>query len=344
MNASNDSASRGPDPAGESAIAGPAGDQAPAVDPSRRVRRWRRRRVLVLGGTVLVLLAVLAYVVPVLLVVQDLTTPERRPLTTTPAALGLTYEDIAFPPRGKDITLRGWWLPSTGPQAVIIVHGLNGVRDDPGDGFLRLGVAVVKLGYHVLLFDLRAHGASDSAPFTLGTLEWQDVLGAVDVALARGVPAGQIAVIGFSAGAAASLEAAVREPAIGAVVADGVWPDLTEVLDGEVPDKSGLPAIYNPGIYLAIRLRYGADIFNSDPIADVAALASTGRPLFLVHEADDKYTDAAEARQLDLAAGGAPQVLSWWVEDATHIRAYATFPDDYLARLGPFLAGAIGVP
>jgi pimeloyl-ACP methyl ester carboxylesterase len=291
---------------------------------------------------VLALALVLAYIVPIMLVVEDLTTPNRRPLTSTPADLGLDYEDVAFPARGQDFALRGWWIPGVGPQAAIIVHGINGVRDDPKDGFLRLGADLHGLGYHVLLFDLRSHGESDSAPFVLGALEWQDVLGAVDVALARGVPAGQIAVIGFSTGAAAGLEAAVREPAIGAVVADGVWPELKEVLDDELPDESDLPAIYNPGIYLAVRLRYDADIYDANPIEDVGTLAATGRPLFLIHEADDKHTDAAEAQRLD--AAGAPQVATWWVEGATHVRAYATYPEEYVARVGTFLAGAIGAP
>ncbi len=180
--------------------------------------------------------------------------------------------------------------------------------------------------------------------FALGALEWQDVLGAVDAALAHGAPAGQIALVGFSTGAAASLEAAAREPAIGAVVADGVWPDLKDLLDDELPAESDLPALYNPGIYLAVRLLYDADISDADPIDDVTTLAAAGRPLFLIHEADDKHTDADAARRLDLAAAGAPQVATWWVEGAKHVRAYATYPDDYLARLGPFLAGAIGSP
>jgi pimeloyl-ACP methyl ester carboxylesterase len=311
---------------------------------TRRVRWLSRRHALVVAGTILALAAVLAYVVPVMLVVEDLTTPDRRPPTTTPAEFGLAYEDIAFSAQGEDVTLRGWWIPGVGPQAAIVVHGVNGVRDDPTDGFLRLGADLHRLGYHVLLFDLRGHGESDSAPFVLGALEWQDVLGAVDVTLARGVPAGQIAVIGFSTGAAAGLEAAVRDPAIGAVVADGVWPELTEVLDDELPDESDLPAFYNPGIYLAVRLLYGADVYGSNPIEDVRTLAAAGRPLFLIHEAEDSHTDAAEARRLDEAAAGAPQVETWWVEGAKHVRAYATYPDEYLDRLGPFLAGSIGAP
>jgi pimeloyl-ACP methyl ester carboxylesterase len=338
----------GPD---EAAVAGLAAVATGEIEPApsvggriRRVRWLSRRRVLALVGVVLALAAVLAYVVPVLLVVEDLTTPDRRPLTSTPAELGLAYEDIAFPARGQDFTLRGWWIPGAGPQAAIIVHGVNGVRDDPKDGFLRLGADLHNLGYHVLLFDLRGHGESDSAPFVLGALEWQDVLGAVDVALARGVPAGQIAVIGFSTGASAGLAAAVREPAIGAVVADGVWPELKEVLDDELPDESDLPAFYNPGIYLGVRLSYGADVYDSNPIEDVRTLAAAGRPLFLIHEANDKHTDADEAQRLDEAAAGVPQVATWWVEDATHIRAYATYPAEYLDRLGSFLAGSIGAP
>jgi uncharacterized protein len=305
-------------------------------------RRGRRSTIAVGSAVAVALLSVLAYGVPSVLVAQRLTVPERDAIGSTPADLGLIAEDVAFPAREEDVTLRGWWIPGTGPQAVILVHGRNSSRAN-GD-LLRLAADLHRLGYHVLLFDLRGHGESGEAPFGLGALEWQDVLGAVDFSLGRGVPAGRVAIVGFSTGAAAGLAAAVREPAIGAVVADGVWPSLRELLDREVPHNSDLPAFYNPGIYLAARAIYGIDVNDSEPADDVAALARSGRPVLLVHEARDRYTNADAARRLDEAAGGAPSVQTWWVEGAEHVKAYAHDPAAYLARLTPFLTGSIGSP
>src|SRR4051812_27426880 len=80
----------------------------PAARPPRR--SWPRRhwRVLAIGG---MLLLVVAYVVPTIVVVRSLTVAKRKSLTSSPAALGLQYEDISFPSRVDRLTLRGWWIP-----------------------------------------------------------------------------------------------------------------------------------------------------------------------------------------------------------------------------------------
>ena len=307
-----------------------------ASHPGRRSRQWLR-----IGVIIAALVLVLAYTVPSVLAARALTTPERHALSSSPSDLGLPFEAVEFSARGDDVTLRGWWIPSRGPETVILVHGRNAVRDDPEDGYLSLAGALVRAGYHVLMFDLRGHGESSAAHFGLGAREWRDVLGAVDASLARGVPAGRIAVIGFSSGAAAALAAAVREPAIGAVVADGVWPDLRELLEAELPRAGGLPAFYAPGVSQAARLLYGIDIDAAKPIDDVAALASTGRPMLLIHEAEDRYTNRTQAERLD-AAAASERSETWWVEGAPHVQAYALHPDEYLTRVLAVLDPALG--
>ena len=187
---------------------------------------------------------------------------------------------------------------------------------------------------------LRGHGESQSAPFTLGLREWRDVLGAVDYSAARGVNEAQIALIGFSAGAAAVLGAAAREPGIGAVVADGVWPDLRQLLNGEIPDKSGLPTFYTPGVYLAARLLYGIDVDAAKPARDVATIAATGRPLLLIHEADDAHVSPERAAALDEAAATDPRADHWLIPATPHVKGYLLHPDAYDARLLAFLGSA----
>ena len=59
------------------------------------------------------------------LAVHSLTHRTRKHLSSNPGQFGLRYEDVTFPARGEDITLRGWWIPGAGQQTVILVHGLD---------------------------------------------------------------------------------------------------------------------------------------------------------------------------------------------------------------------------
>jgi uncharacterized protein len=296
---------------------------------------------------VVALLLLLAYVVPSWMAVRLLTDADRRALTFTPSDRGLVYENVSFPSRADEITLRGWWIEgegASGPQTVIMIHGRNSIRDDPGLRYLDLAAALARAGYDVLMFDLRGHGESDDATFTLGYREPRDVLGAIDYAASRGVPPEQIALLGFSTGAVSALRAAVEEPGVGAVIADGAWPSQRELLDREIPKNSPLPGFYHPGIYLVGRALYGFDVNVSRPVDDVRALSAANRPLLLIHGADDEYTDEDGAHRLRDAAAGNPNAQYWEVEDAPHVRIYALHPDEYLARLLPFLAESIGEP
>lgn len=141
----------------------------------------------------------------------------RRPPWRRPDDAGLPFEDVAFS-SNDGVTLRGWFIPRAGDDgrpapAVVFVHGWPWCRSgnlaggtlipDRTVDFLGPAGALHAAGFHVLLFDLRNHGASDAAPpVTFGVDESRDFAGAV--AFLRGRPevdAAQIGAIGYSMGA-----------------------------------------------------------------------------------------------------------------------------------------------
>ncbi len=317
--------------------------EAPMSPPPPPPPRPRRKLLRILA-IVLPIFLLLAYALPSLVVADRLSARDRQTLSSSPADLGLTFEDISFPSRDDQITLRGWWIPGPGQETVILVHGIDSIRDDQDKRYLPLAADLARASYNVLLFDLRDHGTSDFARFTLGVNEPRDVLGAIDFATSRGVPLAKIAVLGFSTGAVSALEAAVRQPGLGAVIADGAWPDLRELLNGELPDASGLPALYNPGIVLALRLRYDVDVNGAIPADDVATLAAADFPLFLIHGTDDAYTSEARFQRLADALSPDTRGSTWIVDGAPHVRTYALDPTRYLDHILPFLATSIGTP
>jgi len=143
----------------------------------------------------------------------------NRPWTDPERAAGLDYEDVSF--RARDgVRLRGWLLPSAtdgddpGP-AVILLHGWlwnrlgtrskSLVNSFPGGKpvhLLPLAEALVRDGYHVLMFDLRNFGESERrGVYTGGWLESRDMVAAAEWLAGRPeVDADRIGVVGFSVG------------------------------------------------------------------------------------------------------------------------------------------------
>ena len=138
----------------------------------------------------------------------------------TPTSLGVEYEDISL--KSKDGTvLDGWYIKSRNEAAVILLHGHSGNR-------LAMNYhaeALIKAGYGVLAFDLRAHGNSGGKRFARSQPEVDDVLTAVTYLSKRpDVTAAGIGVAGVSVGGLLAIQAAAQTVAIRAIWADGASP------------------------------------------------------------------------------------------------------------------------
>lgn len=159
----------------------------------------------------------------------------RQPVTRTPEAYGLAYEDITFQ-SSDGLVLKGWWIPAERTSdlekqspTVIVLHPMFGnrhgfsVQHQGWPRLFRTNVDLLKTvqGFHqanyaVLVFDFRSHGESQSGRCAGGLNEDQDVVGAVDYVFSRMAAASpasppQVGVVGFGLGAAAALAAVGRE-------------------------------------------------------------------------------------------------------------------------------------
>ena len=174
------------------------------MSESRPPAVWRERRLLV--GVFIVGVALLAYLGASLVVAETLTKPYRRPLAVSPAAFDLAYEDVTFPSTGDGIPLRGWFVPASGSdRVVLIVHGRNSNRTGDDGQHVPHAAALVARGYNALLFDLRGHGESGGVRYTLGAAEQRDVLGAVAYLKSRGFAPERMGFWSHSMGAATVL-------------------------------------------------------------------------------------------------------------------------------------------
>jgi pimeloyl-ACP methyl ester carboxylesterase len=117
----------------------------------------------------------------------------RAPVDRTPAEVGLDFEDVAFK-AGDGVGLKGWFVAAAvdGPcPAIVLVHGWMWNRlgnaagaapiDDRDVDFLPAARALHDAGFHVLMYDVRRHGESESGSglLSFGPLEARDFVGAV---------------------------------------------------------------------------------------------------------------------------------------------------------------------
>jgi fermentation-respiration switch protein FrsA (DUF1100 family) len=252
------------------------------------------------------------------------------------------YEEVRLPSRDPAIELHAWWLPSReGPDApvVVIIPGRGSCIRDP-DSLLPAGM-LHRLGYGVMLLDLRDHGGStvEDGRYAGGTEEYRDVQGAVDWLVARGVEPCHIGVLGTSMGAATAIIAGGQDERIAAVWEDSSYADMERRIAEEL-EQQGYPRLLAPAAVLVARLVSGDDLASHTVAGELANLG--GRHLFITHGAEDEATYVAHAMELDVAARSAGVLTDLWiVPEAGHTDAMFLHPAEYEERLAGFFGSGL---
>lgn len=299
---------------------------------TRTALTLRPRRVassLVVGLAALLLalyLGVSAYAASVV------SLPQRDAETTTPAAVGLAFEDVRFPARGGDVQIAGWYIPRDGAQrAVVLVHGKDSSRaTEFGGRFVELAAVLHRRGFAVLMIDMRGHGASGDARFAFGLTERQDIVGATDWLETQGFRTGSVGVLGVSMGAAAAIGATAEDQDIGALVADCSYAEIYPLMQRHWTSASNLPDIFLPSTLFVGRFIVGEDLVQARPVAEIGRIT---QPVLIIHGADDQFTPVEHGRQL---AAAAPAAEYWEVPGAGHARSFLTEPQAYAERVAGF--------
>jgi uncharacterized protein len=244
-----------------------------------------------------------------------------------PSAFGWAYQDVRFAD-AAGLTLRGWWIPGTGHRTVVMVHGWTSSRREPMSraGYLH------DAGYNLLVFDLRGHGTSDGGYTTLGWAEPDDVQAAVRFAHVQ--DPGPVALLGYSMGASAAVEAAARGANVAAVVEDSGFASLLDVVRGAFTRTTRLPPDPFAGPLLAIGAAdLGFDAARVRPVDDAGRLTL---PLLVIVGTADTMVPPAQGYALFRAAHGPKELLV--VPGAGHVQGYARAPALYSRTVLDFLA------
>lgn len=262
--------------------------------------------------------------------------PRRPPLDYgfTPFEVGVpdeAVEELTF--TASDGTrLAGWWLDRPGSQRVAVVcHGHRGSKAD----MLGIGPGLWREGWSVLLFDFRGNGQSADGPQSLAHYEQRDLQAALDLAATRR-PDAQIDLVGFSMGAAVSLQVAARDERVRRVVADSSFAEIPGVV-AQAARGMRLPPV--PMVQLvdhATRWRYGYRFSQVQPVEAVGAIAP--RPLLLLHGTDDSVIPVEHAHRLAAAAGPGSRLEI--IEGVDHCGGYFADRPGFIRRVADFLQEA----
>lgn len=256
----------------------------------------------------------------------------RLPVSESPVAVGVLYEDVSFLSRGDPITLRGWLIPGGGDRALIIVHGGYQNRVDEVVNTLCLARDLSNKGWDVLLFDLRGRGESDGKGYSLLNIE-SDIGGAVDYLKSKGYPAGRIGIVGFCAGAASACIFASEEP-VGILVLNGCFSSVESIVDTQAAQRHiprFLVNYFKSGVRLATQVMYGYHEVNP-----IDVVGKVDCPILFVHEEYDDIIPR-EDNLLLLQSTRNPADVLWEVDGAKHSEAYRTHPAEYIQKVADFL-------
>ncbi|MDD3677793.1 MAG: alpha/beta hydrolase [Dehalococcoidales bacterium] len=279
-------------------------------------------------------IVILVYVILSTLAAYVLVRIPRLPLRDNPSSIGLEYEDVSFPSRKDNLTLKGWYMPGKKSFTIIVITGMRQNRVDYRINSLNMAKGFVDKGFNVLLFDQRGRGESEGQGFVLTNFD-RDIGGAVDFVRSKKGPNEQIGLIGLSAGAAATVIFSSSEE-VDAVVADSCFTSISKVFSQKGSKMSKLPRpivkLLGLGIWIMARIMYGYR--RSDPADKVANVKCP--ILFIQGDKDDWVSIDVTERLYKLSNNPLDEI--WFVPNAGHTKTFGIDPEGYVERIASFFS------
>ena len=248
-----------------------------------------------------------------------------------------TREDLVVTAQ-DGVVLRGWKVRAAHPNGdwILLLHG----RSQNRLSMIKYAEFLLGSGYSVVMMDARAHGESGGTIATYGHVERYDERSILDALTAAEHPQ-HIFAMGESMGAAVALQSAAIDPRIEAVIAEGAFRNLHEV----VFDYAGLrvsaflgKTFFRPAAMLAVHETEHQVGFRLDDVSPEASVATRSFPVLLISGLRDHNVPKRHAEAIFLAASG-PKEL-WLVPKARHQKAMETAPKEFQSRVLRFFSRA----
>jgi fermentation-respiration switch protein FrsA (DUF1100 family) len=262
--------------------------------------------------------------------------PRLRVIFRTPADWGVEFESVQFTSQ-DGVILDGWYIPSRNGAAIILLHGHSGNR---------LAVAyhaevLLRAGYGLLLFDLRAHGSSGGRRFVRGEAAVADVLAAVAfVRHRRDVDNAGLGIMGVSLGGLLAIQAAARTVALRAVVADD--PSPAQMADMPPPRHWLDRLLFYPqqAYFMKTASWFGRSAVRTPPLPANREILPRLAPRPILFIATGSQMEQRMTRHF-FAAARQPKQL-WEIPEASHAAGWHKQPEAYGQQLVSFFNQSLG--
>lgn len=257
------------------------------------------------------------------------------PSAVAPAALPARDLRIASND-GVVLAATYWSGRSRHAPAILLLHGNGASR-----AMLAANAAwLAGQGYAALTIDFRGHGESTATAHSFGLRESADAAAALGW-LKREHAGAPVAVLGISLGGAAALLGQQGPLAADALILQAVYPDIHRAIRNRIAAQTGGASawLFEPLLSLQALPRYG--VWPSR-IAPIEGLRRYRGPVFVIGGGADRYTPAAETREMFQAVSG-PRAL-WIVDGLDHGQVSSITGNPYRRRVLAFLRGSIGKP
>lgn len=245
-------------------------------------------------------------------------------------ALRLPFANVAVPDELGPMP--AWLIPGRTHTWTIVVHGINGDREDD----MRIAPTLYAAGSPTLLISYREDLGAPASPDGLhhmGLTEWHDLQAAVSYALSHG--ARRLVLVGYSMGGAIVaqfMERSSLAPYVAGLVLDAPALDWKSILSFNA-EEIGLPSFAALPVEWAIGARIDANWTSLDALRYTADFHL---PILLFHGTDDTLVPISTS---DAFAKSLPAWITYYrVPDAEHIESWNVDPALYDRRLTSFLA------
>jgi pimeloyl-ACP methyl ester carboxylesterase len=275
---------------------------------------------------------------------------ERSPLTTSPADVGLVFEDFVVTPEDHALPLHGWWIPAENPRATLVfIHGGGSNRNSTFFGSLNFYRAMVDRGVAMAVIDLRNHGesGSDGQGLQFGRTEMYDALAAIAWARKKS-PDLPLFAMGISMGGATVIQAAHHGAQLDGLILLDPLLDTYDTFKQGAWVETGLPPI------LFAPAAWAAATFHGLPTGQEQALAratSLDTPILVLQDPQDPVTRPQYSAEL---ARRNPGVTHWMAPPidqshpdlaskgrwGSHVAAFQFYPRELVAQIMAFIGSA----
>ncbi|MTK53062.1 alpha/beta hydrolase [Paludibacter sp.] len=223
--------------------------------------------------------------------------------------------------------------PVKAKKTALIIHGYtdNSIR------MLMIGYLYhKKLGFNILLPDLRGQGKSDGKYIQMGWKDRLDILKWIDVVQAKFGSDNRIVIHGISMGAATTMMTSgeTLDKHVKCFVEDcgftSVWDEFSYKLKKEYHMPS-FPLLYTTSLYCKLKLGW-----SFGEASAINQVKKCRLPMFFIHGGSDTYVPTKMVYELYQAKLGVKEL--WITPKVTHAQSYWDYTDEYTEKTCKFVS------